>query len=57
VPILIILLIAILVAQFGFWNTFASILGAVGVLVLLWVTGIALFALLVAYVLRRRRGS
>lgn len=56
-PILIILLIAILVAQFGFWNTFASILGAVGVLVLLWVTGIALFALLVAYVLRRRRGS
>ena len=55
-PILIILLIAILVAQFGFWNTFASVLGAIGVLVLLWVTAIALFALVVAYVLRRRRG-
>lgn len=55
-PILIILLIAVLVAQFGFWDAFASVLGAVGVLVLLFVLGVALLALCVAYALRRRRG-
>lgn len=34
-PILLILRIAILVAQIGFWNTMGAILGAAGVLVLL----------------------
>lgn len=34
-PILAILLLAILVASFGFWDTLAAILGATGVLILL----------------------
>jgi uncharacterized membrane protein YkvI len=55
-PILIILLIAVLVAQFGFWDAFASVLGAIGVLVLLFITGVALLALVIAYAMRRRRG-
>jgi hypothetical protein len=33
-PILLILLIAILIAQIGFWDTLGAVLGAVGVLVL-----------------------
>jgi hypothetical protein len=34
VPILLILLIAILIAQIGFWDTLGAILGAIGVLIL-----------------------
>lgn len=34
-PILAILLLAILVASFGFWDTLAAILGATGVLILM----------------------
>jgi uncharacterized membrane protein len=34
VPLLLIVLIAILIAQIGFWDTLGAILGAVGVLVL-----------------------
>ncbi len=55
-PIIIILLVAVLVAQFGFWDTFAAVLGAVGVMILLWVVGIALVATVIAYAMRRRRG-
>ncbi len=33
-PLLLIVLIAILIAQIGFWDTLGAILGAVGVLVL-----------------------
>ena len=56
VPIIIILLVAVLVAQFGFWDTFAAVLGAVGVMILLWVVAIALLAAVIAYAMRRRRG-
>jgi uncharacterized membrane protein len=34
VPILLILLIAILIAQIGFWDTLGAILGALGVVIL-----------------------
>jgi hypothetical protein len=34
VPILLIVLIAILIAQIGFWDTLGAILGALGVLIL-----------------------
>ncbi len=33
-PILLIVLIAILIAQIGFWDTLGAILGALGVLIL-----------------------
>lgn len=55
-PILIILVIAILVAQFGFWDAFAAVLGAVGVVILLIVLSAVLMALVIAYAMRRRRG-
>ena len=36
-PILLILLIAILIAQIGFWDTLGDMLGAFGVLILFFV--------------------
>jgi hypothetical protein len=54
-PILILIIIAILVAQIGFWDTFTSILGAIGVIILLIALFVALAALSVWYLLRRLR--
>ena len=34
-PILVLLLIVVLIAQIGFWDTLAAILGAVGMIILL----------------------
>jgi hypothetical protein len=54
-PILILLLLAVLVAQIGFWDTFSAVLGAIGVVVLLVLLGAALIALTVHYLLRKTR--
>jgi uncharacterized membrane protein len=55
-PLLIIILLAILVAQVGFWKTFAAVLGAIGVVVLFIVLAVATVVLTVMYFLGRARG-
>jgi hypothetical protein len=54
-PLLLFLLLAVLIAQFGFWDTLQGVLGAVAMLVLM----VALLAALVGlggwYALRRLR--
>jgi hypothetical protein len=54
-PILIFIVLIILVAQIGFWDTFASVLGALGVILLLIVLAGLLVALSISYALRRTR--
>jgi uncharacterized membrane protein YkvI len=34
-PVLLILLLAVLIAQFGFWDTLQGVFGAIGMLILL----------------------
>lgn len=55
-PILIIVLLAILVAQVGFWKTFAAVLGAIGVIVLAVLLAVAIVILTALYFMRRTRG-
>ncbi|MFY9622850.1 MAG: hypothetical protein WAL40_01265 [Rhodoplanes sp.] len=55
-PILIILLLAILVAQIGFWKTFTAVLGAIGVIVLTVLLAVAIVVLTALYLVRRARG-
>ncbi|WP_298724415.1 hypothetical protein [uncultured Ferrovibrio sp.] len=55
-PIVIIILLAFLVAQFGFWDTFTGILGGIGVLILVGLTFLALAAAAGMLALRRLRG-
>lgn len=55
-PLLILILIIVLVAQIGFWKTLASILGAIGVVVLLFIILGLLGWATVAYFLARARG-
>lgn len=50
-PIIILLLLAALVATFGFWNTLQAILGAIGVIILLVVLAVAMFALLIGWLI------
>lgn len=45
-PILLILLLAFLVAQFGFWDTFAGILGGIGIIILVTLTAAALLVVM-----------
>jgi hypothetical protein len=52
-PILLIILIAILIAQVGFWDTLGALLGAAAVLVLFWVILIATVALAGFWLYRR----
>jgi len=52
-PIIIFILLVILVAQFGFWDAFASVLGAIGVMLLLVVLAV-LIAVLTGFYLYRR---
>jgi hypothetical protein len=54
-PILIFLVLVILIAQVGFWDTFSAILGGVAMIVLLVVLAIALVVLAGALLLRRMR--
>jgi len=55
-PILIILLLAILVAQIGFWKTFTAVLGAIGVIALTVLLAVAIVVLTALYLVRRARG-
>jgi uncharacterized membrane protein YkvI len=54
-PILILIILVILVAQIGFWDTFTAVLGAVGVFILLLLLAGALVVLTAWYFLRRAR--
>jgi hypothetical protein len=52
-PILILILLVILIAQFGFWDTLQAILGAVAMMVILWAIAIALGLAVVRYLYRK----
>lgn len=54
-PIVLFLILVVLVAQFGFWDTFQGVLGAVGVVVLLVALLIAAGAVGVGMVMKRMR--
>ena len=55
-PILIFLILVILIAQIGFWDTFAAILGGVAMLALFVLLAIALVVLAGMLLVRRLRG-
>jgi hypothetical protein len=55
-PILIFLILVIMIAQLGFWDTFSAVLGGVAMLVLFVLLAIALLAVVGALLLRRIRG-
>lgn len=52
-PIVILVLLVILIAQFGFWDTLQAILGAVAMMVILWAIAIALGLAVVRYLYRK----
>lgn len=54
-PILLIVLLAILIAQIGFWDTLAALFGAVGIVILFFLVLAAAIAL-AGYLLYRRLG-
>jgi len=54
-PLLILLVLIILIAQVGFWDTFAAILGGVAMIVLFILLAIAFVALVGILMLRRSR--
>jgi hypothetical protein len=55
-PILVFLIIVIMIAQLGFWDTFQAILGGVAMLSLLALLVIALLAVIATMIFRRIRG-
>ncbi|MGH6901395.1 MAG: hypothetical protein ACREIR_01490 [Geminicoccaceae bacterium] len=54
-PILIFLVLVILIAQVGFWDTFSAIVGGVAMIVLFVLLAIALLALAGVLLIRRMR--
>lgn len=54
-PIVLLILLVVLVAQFGFWDTFQAVFGAVAMIVILWGLVIAIIVGLVGYVYRQLR--
>lgn len=54
-PIIILLLLAVLVATFGFWDTVQGILGAIGVVILVILLIAGLLAAVGALMWRRAR--
>lgn len=52
-PIIVILLLAALVATFGFWDTFQGILGAIGVVILLCLLALGIVAGTLAWLIKR----
>ena len=54
-PILLLILLIVLVAQFGFWDTLSAVLGGIGIIILLIVTAGAFLALAGSMMLRRFR--
>ena len=55
-PILIFIILVILIAQLGLWDTFQAILGGVAMLILFFLLAIACLALIGVLILRRIRG-
>lgn len=55
-PLLVVLLLIVLVAMFGFWDTLQAIAGGIAILILLGLAAVALVAGL-AYRLFRRSGE
>jgi hypothetical protein len=54
-PILLFIILVILIAQLGFWDTFAAILGGVAMLVLFVLLAVALIVLAGILLVRRWR--
>jgi hypothetical protein len=54
-PLLVLILLVILIAQFGFWDTLEAVLGALAMIVLLWALVIAIVVALFGYIFRRLR--
>ena len=54
-PILVFLVLVILIAQLGFWDTLAAILGGVAMIVLFVLLAVALVALVGVLIFRRIR--
>ena len=52
-PIIIILLLAALVATYGFWDTFQGVLGAIGVIILLCLLVAAVIAGTIVWLIKR----
>ena len=55
-PLLLFVILVILIAQIGFWDTFAAILGGAAMLVLFLLLAIALVVLAGVLLVRRLRG-
>jgi hypothetical protein len=55
-PILIFIVLVVLIAQVGFWDTFSAILGGVAMLVLFVLLAIAFLELAGTLLIRRLRG-
>ncbi len=55
-PIIILIILAILIAQVGFWDTLGALLGAAAMFVLFIVLLVLLAALVGYFLLRRVRG-
>lgn len=54
-PVIVILLVAAMIASFGFWDTVQAILGAVGAIILFVALAIAVVAASFAWVANRAR--
>ena len=52
-PIIVILLLAALVATYGFWDTFQGVLGAIGVIILLCLLAAAVIAGTIVWLIKR----
>lgn len=52
-PIIVFLLLAAMVATFGFWGTLKGLLGAIGVIILLCLLGVLAMSFLAAWLLKR----
>jgi len=52
-PIIVFLLLAVMVATFGFWGTLKGLLGAIGVIILLCLLCVLTMSFLAAWLLKR----
>lgn len=55
-PIVVFIVLVVLIAQIGFWDTFSAILGGIAMLVLFALLAAALVILLGTLLIRRIRG-
>ena len=54
-PILILVLLAVLIANVGFWDTLQAIFGAIGVIILFWVIALGLIVSVGAWLYAKAR--